>query len=486
MAEERSAEAKTACPSLLDRALAFARTTEFRWLLVVLVMSGAFRMTWDVYADREPQGLNDPTVYYVIAHRIANGDGYTRPPVEPTELNPAGWPATPFAYYPVGYPFALGVLFWGLEHTLIPNDYVLSAKVMNGVFGLMTTFLVYLLGRRLFSPPVGLVAGFLHAAWPSQVFYTGTLLSEALFTFLVMLALVVLLWRLPQPGDRRTPWVPLVAGGLLLGMATMTRGITLFLPIVFFFLWWASSRRPGMAAMHACILLAGILVLTVPWAVRNTVQLNSPVFISTNVGDDLCIGHHEGAPGTFVLTGPCFEDYPPEYYASTSPEVAEVEKNREGTRKAISYAVHHPLNEPRLLFWKFWYMAAEDRDGTYASESYNNDLFLSDDLRGWLNYWANIWYYAWAGWALLSLPLILLSRDLRHVGLAVAIMYLLAMPLIFFGDPRFHFPAIPLIAIVAANGVVTVFRARRAPETGSAAVPPEAGPQTPALQAANP
>jgi 4-amino-4-deoxy-L-arabinose transferase-like glycosyltransferase len=444
-----------------QRAAAFAKSTEFRWLLVVLVLSAAFRMTWDVYADRLPAGLNDPVVYYTIGHRIADGQGYTRPPQPGTEGNPDGWPAVPFAYYPVGYPFSLGVIFWTLEHTPGPDDYVLAAKVMNGVYGLLTTLLVYVMGRRLFGPPVGLVAGFLHAAFPSQILYTGTILSEPLFTFLVMLALTVLLWRFPQRDDRGIPWLQLVAGGLLLGAATLTRGITLFLPLLFFFLWWASSRRPGMAALHAGILLAGILAFAVPWSIRNTVQMNSFVFISTNVGDDLCIGHHEGAPGTFTLTGPCFDPYPRKYFDTTSPDVAEVEKNREGTRRAISYAVRHPWNEVKLIGWKFWYLMAEDRDGTYASESYNNDLFLESGMREGLNFWANLYYYGVLAWAVLSAPVAFLSRDLRRAALGLSLLYLLAMPVIFFGDPRFHYPAVPLITIVAATGIVAIAQAAR-------------------------
>jgi hypothetical protein len=37
---------------------------------------------------------------------------------------------------------------------------------------------------------------------------------------------------------------------------------------------------------------------------------------------------------------------------------------------------------------------------------------------------------------------------------------LLAVPLAFFGDIRFHFPAIPLLCILAATGVMAAWRAR--------------------------
>jgi len=388
-------------------------------------LSTGVRVAWVSYADRPPQGLNDPSVYYVLAQRIADGDGYTRPPVAPSDNNPAGFPATPFAYYPLGAA---------------------------------TTLLVYVLGRRLFSPVVGLTAGLIHAAYPGQIIYTATLLSEPLFTFLLMLALTLLLWSRPGPIEDRSTWWRLGAGGLLLGAATLTRGITLFLPLVLFVGWWLSSRRPGPAALQAGVVLGGILLLVIPWSIRNTVQLGSPVLISTNIGDDLCIGHHDGAQGKFTLTGPCFDKYA---YETTSPEQIEVERNREGVRMALSFAPRHPLREVQLVFDKAYYLLREDRDGLYAVESYGHDPFIPEGRRDSIAYLANLWYYGSSAWALLGAALALLSRDLRRILLCVSIAYILAMPLIFFGDPRFHYPAIPMLAILAGAGIGTLFEAAR-------------------------
>ena len=124
-----------------------------------------------------------------------------------------------------------------------------SVKMMNGVFGALTSVFVFLLASRLFDRRVGFVAGTLHALFPSQIFYTGTVLSESLFTMLLVLGMLVLLWK---PWTREgIPWPQLFAAGLILSYATMTRGITLVFPLVLFAVWvfqlgsWKRARVAG-------------------------------------------------------------------------------------------------------------------------------------------------------------------------------------------------------------------------------------------------
>ncbi|HXF51947.1 MAG TPA: glycosyltransferase family 39 protein [Dehalococcoidia bacterium] len=412
--------------------------------VAIVALALAVRATWAVYADRPPQGLNDPLMYDILAHQIAAGNGYTRLTGEP------------FAYYPVGFPAALGGVYWLLDHTPLPDQYILAGKVMNAILGAATTALVFVLGRRVLGAAAGASAAFLHAVFPGQVFYTGTLLSEPLFTFLLMAGLTALFWDRPRPGEM--PWVRLAAGGLLLGAATLTRAITLLLPFALFVFWWWVHRRPRTAAIHAGIVLAGILVFAVPWSIRNTIRLGTPTMISTNAGDDLCIGHHEGATGAFVMTGPCFDDYD---YDRMAPLEVEVERDRQGLRRAVRFALTHPLDELTLPWDKLFWLLYTDADGLYATESYGHDPFIPDNLQSALAHWSNLWFFGVMGWALVSAPFLLLSRDPRGAGLLLVAAYVLAIPIVFFGDPRFHYPAVPILTMSAGAGIALVASSAR-------------------------
>jgi hypothetical protein len=54
-----------------------------------------------------------------------------------------------------------------------------------------------------------------------------------------------------------------------------------------------------------------------------------------------------------------------------------------------------------------------------------------------------------------------LSKDLRRLFVLVTMLYVLAVPLEFFGDPRFHYPAIPFATAIAGATIVWLWDRRR-------------------------
>ena len=193
-------------------------------MLALFALAIVPRAVWVAYNDRAPQGSNDPTLYALFADTIADGHGYIRPTGEKT------------AYYPVGYPATVAGLkkagdIFGWDRSIF------SIKMMNGMFVAL-------------DRPAGLPAGEPQSPiavrasqrgvgrrlpQPRIYPYTGTVLSEPLFTFMWIGALTVLLWK-PWSRDGM-PWYQLLGAGLLLSYATMTRGITLMFPLVLLGVW---------------------------------------------------------------------------------------------------------------------------------------------------------------------------------------------------------------------------------------------------------
>ncbi|HXK34359.1 MAG TPA: glycosyltransferase family 39 protein [Dehalococcoidia bacterium] len=417
--------------------------------LVLFALAMAPRVAWVLYNDREPQGLNDPSLYSILSDIMADGGGYTRPTGEP------------FAYYPVGFPATFAGLkkagdIFGWERG------ALSIKMMNGVLSAFTVVLTYGLARRLLDRRVALVAGAIMAVFPSQVYYTGTVLSEPLFTFLLMAAMLVLFWS-PWSRDGISYW-RLGAVGLILSAATMTRGITLMLPLVLLAVWLLYIRDKKRALLQAAVLWAGIAVLIVPWSIRNSVQFGTLVGPSTNLGDDLCIGNFLGANGAFTLEGPCFEGY-----EGMGPDEVEIERNRDGVRIAVRDVLQHPVRMPKLIAQKAYWLLYKDDDGLWAAESYGNDYFIPDFRREVLAFAANSAYYAVGALAILGSLAFMYGRDVRRVALYASMLYILFLPLVFFGDPRFKFPAMPMVIVVAAFAVMLLWDRARARPAGEEA-----------------
>ena len=403
-----------------------------RWLLAILVVGTVLRAAWVGYAAREPQTLIDPSFYSFFAERIADGHGYTLFNDEPT------------AYYPPGYPMALGALVWLVR--LLPGGYHLPTVVgvFNLVLGVATIWLVYEVARRAFDDEnVGLVAAAVLALWPNVIFHTAVALTETLFNCLLLAALLLVVWRRwdERPGVGR-----LVAFGLVLGASVMVRPISiLVLPA----LAWVWLRRTDWGWRWAAgrIAIAGVatIAVVIPWTIRNTRAMDEPVLISTNFGDNLCIGRHEGAKGGFSLTTRCFGGYDdlerPEY---------ETRRNRETTEKAIEYLLDHPLDEVRLVWWRFFRTVENDHDAVRAAESYENDVFMSDDWRDVWNWSADAYFFGVAGLSVLGLVVAERRADPRRTLLLWTAVAVGIPPLMFFGDPRFKLPVVPFMAIAAA------------------------------------
>jgi 4-amino-4-deoxy-L-arabinose transferase-like glycosyltransferase len=451
-----------------------ARTARDGVLPVILVAAFLVRFLWCVYAARTPSSFGDPFAYVNYADAIARGEGYH-----------GFLQSVPTAYYPVGYPGLIGVLLW-VGRLAVPSLTAMRVVVgVNLVLGVGTVWLVHDIGCRVACRRVGRVAAVLVALFPSLILYTATAYSETVFTFLVVLVAWLLLG--PLAAFAEPTWRRLLVLGLAVGATAYVRPVVLaFLPVLFV-LWWATGTG-GWRSLRAVAIVAGVTaVLAVPWSIRSTVAMGGFVTYSTNMGDDLCIGHSPRADGQYIDLGSyCwkgFEDVPP-----ADLEVTRDEANR---RTAIDYALGHPAREAGLLARKAYYLLRHDHEGVYAVESYGDDPFLPSGLATGLKVLADAWY---AAVVLSAIGGSVLAVRRRNRGLVVVLALagtLLAVPLVFFGGSRFHVPALPLVALLAAVAVDALWaravQARAAePESGSAGRRSASGPASGAVAAVVP
>lgn len=406
------------------------------WLGGILLVATVLRVGWILYAAKSPQELGDPFSYLFHAEDIADGKGYLVPFTD-----------RPTAYYPVGYPAILGGVYW-VARSLVSSTTAFGTAVwLNVVLGVATVALVYVLGRRLANRRVGLVAAGLVAIWPNLIFYTATAYLETVFTFLVAAALVVLLGRRWSPSG--LGWPTLVGAGLLVAAATMVRPIALALVPVMAVGWVRANMGWSRALRQAGAILAVVVLVALPWSIRSTAAMNGLVLISTNNGDNLCIGHQPESTGRyhslFEFCWPPYEDEP--------VDVREVRRDRGNARRALRYAVGHPGREASLTVSKVRHLVHHDHEGLLAVEEYGAQDFISSSRQRVLRWMADLYWYVVAGGALagvIFLPEVLRRGDVRRRVLLASTIALLAVPLVFFGGVRFHVPAAPFIAVLAA------------------------------------
>ncbi|MCC7105865.1 MAG: glycosyltransferase family 39 protein, partial [Chloroflexi bacterium] len=159
---------------------------------------------------------------------------------------------------PPGYPLFVATTLASLGQDLQTLNLVQSA------LGVLTSAAAWAIGRLTFGRIAGLVAGLLVAANGTLIIFEHYVMAEALFTFLVTMALLLLLLATRDVARR---W--LVGAGLAIGLATMTRQTALLLIPLGPIALWLAGYSPRGVLRGTSWYLAGFLVLVGPWVLAD-------------------------------------------------------------------------------------------------------------------------------------------------------------------------------------------------------------------------
>jgi hypothetical protein len=290
-------------------------------------------------------------------------------------------------------------------------------------------------------------------------------MSEESFVTLVLLALIMVALSVRRP---RWFYVTAVGFGLAVGAATFIRplGVILLpLPLLLVFGHVVSLRRLVQYVAVAAVFAA---MLIVPWEARNARELGGPsVLISNNGGINLWIGCHLDSNGNLDASGH-WEDW----WGTSRPASINTPDERfndeEAQRLALDCMRAHPFGFAKLSLIKGLYTFRED--WTYVSKwALNRDLpegnaqpVVSSAVEDPMRYFANGVYFALLPLAAIG-ALATFGTPAAHRGLlGVSFALLGVVPLVFFGEPRFHVPLFPMLTIWSAEGLVVVWRGLQA------------------------
>ena len=338
------------------------------------------------------------------------------------------------------YPYFLAGLY------ALGKGSILFALVVQSVLDAATCALTAWIGARLFGPRVGLLAGLGAAVSGSLVFYAGALLTPTLATACGMGALAGLVAWQRSP---RARWAALA--GLLLGGAVLARGnAILMLPLAWPCFAGAGDRADGRRAfaLFATFTLAPLLAVTA----RNFVATGQWVPGAANFAA-FYIGHNDAANGLYVAPR----------WATSGEFQAEVW----GVRDALARELGRPLTlaeSARWLFaegwrWAFSHPAGELQLAWTKFRCFWNVIDAPTNLSiHFGRAWSPLLRALPAGFAFYA-PLGLLgawwSRDRLRERWALYAWLLVALltALVFFVSAEYRLPALPVLALFAAQAL---------------------------------
>ncbi len=421
--------------------------------LLTLVLRTALMLGQQSYlADDKGHGRPPGWETTRIAGHLAQGRGFAM------SIDQFGYkPPTPTAWLGPLYPtIVAGVFLLGGVFNLAS---IVTVYCLQILLSSWTAVLLYQLGCETAGRKVGLVAAILFAGWPPAVsFPVNIIWGTTLFTALSVW-LVLLLVRQARGAGLRQAVLP----GLALGLTLLTEPtVALFCPLAAVWLWIRRRRR----AWPDIALIAGTSTLLItPWTIRNYSVLGKLVPIKSNWGHELFIGNRPEANGFYRRSGIVARQWLDEQTNAQLAAAGEIEMCRILGRQAHDWIAQDPWRILRLTgqrFWWFWRLKFDTRWE-----------MLIEHRRVW----------RWLQWGdEVTQDLLLIAAYLgavfglkRGADVCLPVLYLLAYPIPYYVThvdiPRYRFPVVPMVMLLAAYTLVEAVRYVRSRRRRDAATP---------------
>lgn len=323
-----------------------------------------------------------------------------------------------------------------------------AVRIVQGLLGLLAAVLVYPLARQMVDASVANWAAGLVCFYPSLLGFGNLILSEILFTILLLAALLPLARHF-----RSGSIAPLIPFGALLGLATLTRSVLWpFFPFFMLYLFFAAKGRPWTTRVSAALVPAAAFALVIaPWAIRNTRLQETFVPVDCLGGRNMMMGNyeytkHERMWATISVGGEkawhrVLASEHPEYY-----ELTQGQRDKLAMKRGFQFAFKHPFLTAKrnvIKFFNFWQLDRSLAAGLmqgYWGKLPKPIVFVLSAL-------------IFAAYALMLLAgvfgfVVLPSADQRmHWFLLLTVGFVCAVHTVVFAHSRYHISLMPIVFI---------------------------------------
>jgi 4-amino-4-deoxy-L-arabinose transferase-like glycosyltransferase len=359
--------------------------------------------------------VGDAVLHRALAASLAAGEGLCHPPGTPTLVRGPGLPALLAAVRTVTGVEALGLVV-----------------LLNALLFTLATWFTARIAAERGGWQAGIGALVVAGASPYALYLAARIYTEPLFLALLAAGLWQLQRGLDGLGATRGEGAgrrAAVAGGVLLGLATLTRAVSLYLlPVVLLWAWFGRGAERRERVLRGALACAAMALVFAPWAARNVAVEGRVLAVQGRVWF--------GAHNPVVV----LERHPE---LAAGPSLAEAEREAHYREVAVDWIRGNLSAMPWLTWRKFVrYWGLFFRDPLQDS--------LGKDLIKLLGY-------------KLFLPFLVLGalyerRRRRPVGVYLVLGYFVLIGLLTYGSGRMRAPAGPVWMAVAGVGLASAWR----------------------------
>lgn len=226
-------------------------TPDRRSILALFSLAFGLRILYAAIVGTNPDFVGTTYTYdFLIANKIAAG---------------ANWWSEPISPRAPGYQLLLGGLFsvFGVHQWLV--------IIMQAFFGGVIAFLLYRIGEKSLGPSVGLFSAVWFSIYIQEAHFTSIMLRDVTVIMLATFTCYLLIRYAHTM--RGALWTALAYAVLL----HFDPQFLLFLPVITLYLLFYTTRHRLLGLQYAFLFLGTVVVLLMPWTVRNYRVYGDPI-----------------------------------------------------------------------------------------------------------------------------------------------------------------------------------------------------------------
>lgn len=299
---------------------------QIKIIFFIFVLALLLRFILAFYCDDTP--IKDASGYDALAVNIINGKGFSLD----GELT---------AWREPLYPFFLSSIYYFFGHNYK------AVRITQAILGALVCIFVFLIAKMLFNEKVGFISALIASVNPSLVRITTYLLTENLYTFLFMIAILLLLRQ-----ARSKNYINLFCLGAVLGLVALTRSLAIIFPLFVLLLGKNviySNGNLKKYILNSVIFLTLFVLTILPWTLRNWFVFHELIPISSRMGGGVYLSY-------VPRDGKFFELDPNDRTIKKAGLIkSQSEQNKFFLKETIRHIKNHPISLIKIELLKILY-----------------------------------------------------------------------------------------------------------------------------------
>jgi 4-amino-4-deoxy-L-arabinose transferase-like glycosyltransferase len=309
----------------------------------------------------------------------------------------------------------------------------------------LTTLLIYLIAKRMYGKSAGLCAACLSLFyWPLWL-YSGILMSETLFIFLMLSGIYFFLLLLES--EKKYIFVLCAAS---FSLSTLTRSINMvmiaLIPLLFIFIKRKLSKK---IIMNFILFIIVFGVIIAPWTLRNYIKYDRFVPIDTLMGLNLLAGNNDKSEGTYRTLDTAETKRLIKKY--TGKDVSDIEEKSHPImdeymkEAAINCIKSDPERFVKNTLKRVDYFILFDfKELDWVTQKYMDQHFLFNKKSFQkIQYVSNIAFYIIGIMGILAI----LLKKKRYEVVLLFVLYYFCATVVFYVSQRYRLPIMPFLSI---------------------------------------